>query len=561
MSKQPRTSRLFGISAKMTVTSVLLVLLVVGVFAFLTANSISEEVEQETERLVKLRTEAIDEIGTSTARILSLPSASPMYDNDLQSLYGLVRPVVEARSGNSAVYAYIFATNERVWIGVLSEEYDALYLDDQGPFMQKVAGQDQVVVQEQIDAALVAPYQAASSFPVREDVTRALSREGEQVELELQQYTSPIVARNGEVLGFLTIAYSLDALRQEVETLRSQGEARKESSRQHIMLLGALAILLGIVIGVLQSLAITRNVKVLSKVATQIASGDLSVRAQVRSRDEIGSLGNKFNQMADRVEALLIETQEKAKLEKELDIARMIQETLVPQPGLHTEAGLAMIGYFESASICGGDFWYRNQVKNGEMLVCIGDVTGHGVPSAMISAAAKSGLDTLVNLSQGGMALDRLLAELNKTIFDTAKRTLFMTFLALQFDLRTRRLAIANAGHNFALQIRGSAPNAIVRPLVARGNRLGDERQSLYQQVEADLLPGDLIFLYTDGITEYADAQGKEYGERRLRKLLQASAGMGPEALLNATLQDLQAFHQGAPQEDDVTIVVVQVLG
>src|SRR5690606_18202755 len=119
----------------------------------------------------------------------------------------------------------------------------------------------------------------------------------------------------------------------------------------------------------------------------------------VRSSDEIGELGAHFDVMADRVQALLVETQQKAMLEKELDIARMIQETLLPQPGLTRHHGISFAGFFRAASVCGGDFWQYNELDDARVVLSVGDVTGHGVPSAMISAAAKSSLDTLVSVS------------------------------------------------------------------------------------------------------------------------------------------------------------------
>ena len=186
------------------------------------------------------------------------------------------------------------------------------------------------------------------------------------------------------------------------------------------------------------------------------------------------------------------------------------------------------------------------------------DVTG---TKLMISAAAKSGLDTLINVSPSRLSLPYLLEELNKTVYDTAQRKFVMTFLAMKLDTRVGSLEFANAGHNFPLLLRSVNGKPEAQALIARGNRLGDVRNSRYQQIGCELLAGDLIFLYTDGLTEYRDPQGREYTERRLRRLLLSHCHLEPDAILSKVLSDLSEFAGNAPQEDDITIVVVRVGG
>ena len=163
--------------------------------------------------------------------------------------------------------------------------------------------------------------------------------------------------------------------------------------------------------------------------------------------------------MADRVQILMHETEQKAMLEKEDDIARSIQTTLLPPCGFAKCGPLELNGFFQPASECGGDFWCYNRLPDGSVLLTIGDVTGHGVPSAMITACAKSALDTLLSMSSmQQFSLSQIVASLNVAICQTAKRTLFMTFQAIRISSDGHMAEIVNAGHNFPLLVRlGSA--------------------------------------------------------------------------------------------------------
>jgi len=310
--------KIISLSLKLTATTVALVFLVVAVYALLAVRDVSEDVERQTERLVHIRTQALEEVGASTTRYLGLPAASLMYDNDLQGLYSLIQPVVEASSSNDVVFAYIVAENGRVWVAAADAEIEAFVIGAgdtaSRPFYRATGDPFAPALMETVPALYLAAYrEAASGLPVGEEVTRSVWREGTQVELSLLQHTAAIVDREGTRLGFLTLAYSLEDLRAEVESIRAQGEVKKSQVKRRLGLLGAIALALGCIVAILQSLAITRNVKSLSRAAGRIAEGDLSVRTDVRASDEIGVLAHQFNVMADRVQALLLETEQKAR--------------------------------------------------------------------------------------------------------------------------------------------------------------------------------------------------------------------------------------------------------
>jgi len=248
-------------------------------------------------------------------------------------------------------------------------------------------------------------------------------------------------------------------------------------------------------------------------------------------------------------------------LEKELQLARSIQLSMVP-PAEVIDAGAARIrGMLEPASFCGGDFW--TYVRSGErVLLLIGDVTGHGVASAMIAGTAKSCLDTLslggAGAGVGWPPLDRLMETMNDVVHRAAGGRLVMTAFAVEVDPERRALGYCAAGHNPQLLVRpgGGKPVSLFEP----SPRLGDEPGSRFVVKTAPYAPGDRLVLYTDGVVERAGPKkDEEYGSRRFKALLQREAAKDAPGLLEAIRADLAAFAQETPSQDDVTVVVAEL--
>lgn len=556
--------RVISLRLKLVGTTVFLAVLVVLVFAVLTLSSVNDYVQRETERVVQIRNASLSEVGTSTVRNLALPAASLMAEFDTVGLYSLVKPTVREQDRSyDVVYAFIIgmdsAQKQRVWMAFADTDIRELYLDDGPPLLRSRANEEPELPEPEREGLQAYAVETTTSSTVqREVVVAGDSRKS----LEIQEFVSPIIDRTDTLQGHLVVGYSRAQIAAELESVRAEGEEKQAQLQQSIVLIGILSVALGVLIAILQGLGITRGILALTRVTRKIAEGDVHVRADIQSHDEIGQLGRDFNAMAERIQALLHETREKASLEKELDIARLIQETLMPSAKMHQRAGTRFCGFFRSASICGGDFWNYSTLHGQRLLLSVGDVTGHGVPSAMISAAAKSSLDTLKNVSHGKLELPELLHHLNASIYEAARRKFVMTFLAVALDPDRRKLHIANAGHSFPLLLRKNDQGVFqARALVARGNRLGDVRESLYEEKTFELQPDDVLFLYTDGITEYRNAQGKEYTERRLRRFLVKHAFREPDDLLERVLRDLAEFAGDAPQEDDITLVVARYHG
>lgn len=548
-----------GISLKWTLSAVLIVILVVTVYAFFTNKDTQESVDRETDRIRRIQYEALDQLGAQTTKTLSLPASSLMFDNDLAGLKGLIDPIISNTgttngASYSAVYATIIAPEGRVWVTSVNDNIAKLSMADT-QFYDKTRDDKSV---EKVSRAFL---KESTKDNAPQDVTRqVVTNTNETIDMPIRQYAVPIRARNADdneqPQGYIVIGYSIEGLEKEIRMIRDQGEMRKSESLERSIFLALLAILIGGLISGIQSIMITHNIKRLTHAANQIASGDLSVRSTIRSHDEIAQLSDQFNVMADRVQQLMAETEQKAMLEKEVDIARSIQTTLLPPAGYAECGRISLNGFFQPASTCGGDFWSYNLLPDHSVLLTIGDVTGHGVPSAMITACAKSSLDTILHMqNQQIINIAKLLEELNIAICQAAKRTLFMTFQAILISPDGRHAEVGNAGHNFPLLMRGSD----VKALVVRGERLGDNPNAKYATARVDLAQNDMLLLYTDGLTEYQNMQNAEYGEKRLRKVLASSGSHDVNTAMQTLLNDFSAFCQGAPQHDDITLMFSRI--
>ncbi|MEL6181133.1 MAG: SpoIIE family protein phosphatase [Myxococcota bacterium] len=519
-----------SLRAKITSASALLLIFLVSLYAVFQVRMSTQDLERQTERLRQLRLESAQAQGTQAVLAVSASSHFWIADNDFSALDGQLKPVVEDSIGTALPIS------------------EAVITDPSG----------QVLASAAANTDAKAPSKLPSLASMKELKEPKVVLEGDPP--ERVQVTAPIRDNTGRLWGFTRFIYELEGLREDLKAIESEAVVRRTSIWQRAGLIGMFVVLLGVVVSVIQALAITRPIMALSRSANRIAEGDLATRVAVSTQDEIGVLAAHFNHMADRIEGLLSDTATKMALEKELEVARIIQETLLPEQGeVLAHGAVTFAGAFRPASTCGGDFWTHAELSGHRLLLAVGDVTGHGVPSAMITAACKSGLDTLMSVTGGKLNVSGLMEELNTTIHAAAQRSFFMTFFAVVIDPQQRVLHFANAGHNFPIVVRRQPDGGWrSRALVARGNRLGDVLGSHYDAQTIQVSAGDLLCLYTDGVTEYRNKEGKEFGERRLRRLLERAAReqMDPKETVHLVMTEVETFGGSEVQEDDITLVI-----
>lgn len=248
---------------------------------------------------------------------------------------------------------------------------------------------------------------------------------------------------------------------------------------------------------------------------------------------------------------------ERALIDRELELAREVQQGILPGADVQTRQGVIFSGECRPATQCGGDWWGAFDLPDDRTLFVIGDVTGHGVASALHTMTARSCVATAVEL--GGPPPSELLALLNRMLLAPGMRGLQMSCLAALWDPGRRVLQCANAAHCFPFVARPDDGVLRVGSLTPRGLRIGEEVTVEYEMEETELPPGSVIVFFTDGLTEGRSPAGKPFGERRLRKLIQEHGADPPECLRDRILDAATAHFGPRPRADDVTLLVVRV--
>jgi len=232
--------------------------------------------------------------------------------------------------------------------------------------------------------------------------------------------------------------------------------------------------------------------------------------------------------------------------------AREIQQSLIPHEMPRVE-GLDVSGVWQSARAMGGDYYDLIPLADREMAICIGDVAGKGMPAAL----TMSGLQAAVRASASGSPRD-LCERVRRVVVSNMSGGRFITFFYATIDAAAMRLRWCNAGHNAPVVAR--ADGSIVRledggPAFSRLFR-----DTAYEEREMELLPDDRIVLFTDGVSEAADASGEQFGEQRIEALVADSGSLTAEELQQSIVDAAMAFSDGE-LEDDMTLVVVKVRG
>jgi len=281
--------------------------------------------------------------------------------------------------------------------------------------------------------------------------------------------------------------------------------------------------------------------------------------------DELALLERVAEQAAAAVvfAGMFREANERVEIDKEVELAAAVQDAFVPGQGARNCARVRVAGRYAPATRCGGDWWSTHALAGGRTLVLVGDVTGHGVAAAMVTAAAKGCYDVALRLMGDDVDLAQLLGHLHRAVRRTGGDQFYMTCFATLIDPGAGVVRFANAGHvvpYVCRHRRSGKPKLDV--LVARGNPLGATEGSVYEVHERPIGDGDVIVWYTDGIVECTNPAGQQFGDRRFQRAvrrLACSEELDVDAICDQLVREAYLFHDGHPAADDITLVVGRV--
>lgn len=345
--------------------------------------------------------------------------------------------------------------------------------------------------------------------------------------------------------------------------------------------------LLALLAAVWMTHAVTGTVHKLHSALDFIKRGDFSHRVKVRSHDQLGELAAAFNDMSANIEVLLEERVERERLEREVEIAAEVQAQLFPSsvPVLITAE---LSAECRAARGVAGDYYDYIEIAPGLVALALGDVSGKGVSASLVMSNLQASLRAQTTITAGRLsiaerataasaeaggdgggkllayvvadaeidgAVARQMTNINRQICQSTESNRFATLFLAIYEDRTRRLHYTNAGHNAPILVRA---NGTVERLSTGGMMVGAFDWATYEEAYATLLAGDLLLIFSDGISEAESEAGEEYGEERLVKFAIEHRTLSAEQLRNAIFEEIDVWSGTLERGDDQTLVIVK---
>jgi sigma-B regulation protein RsbU (phosphoserine phosphatase) len=327
-----------------------------------------------------------------------------------------------------------------------------------------------------------------------------------------------------------------------------------------IALIGILALLL---VALLIARSITRPLRVLDAATQALAQGELDAPLpEAKGRDEIARLTGSFGRMRDDlrlyIDELRVTTAARERIESELRIAASIQMSLVPRtfPPYPLRRDLDLQALLEPAREVGGDFYDFFLLDDDHLCLAIADVSGKGVPAALLMAVTRSFLRSFAR--EGGSPVE-IVATLNDELAADNEACMFVTMFLAVVDLRSGAVRYASAGHNLPFVVDRAC--GVTQIPHVKGMALGARAGIVYEEGTLALAPGDVLYLYTDGVSEAMDERDEVYSEERLGKDLGGLCAGSCEDILKGLLAILREHALGVEQSDDITMMAFKYLG
>ena len=273
------------------------------------------------------------------------------------------------------------------------------------------------------------------------------------------------------------------------------------------------------------------------------------------SREDLNLLTVMANVAAIRIEHVRLNEVEEAEraMAKDMQQAALIQNSLLPGKA-PVVAGLDIAGKTTACRTVGGDYYDFLKFPDGRVGLLVGDVAGKGMPASLLMSSLHARVHVLF---EDGDDLAQKVTRLNKSTCQNCPDNRFITFFMTVADPATGDLVYANAGHNPPLLVRAAGG---FETLGGGGMILGILPKAAYTESHAKMERGDVLILFTDGVTEAPDPQAEEFGEARLAELVASMMDRPAAEIVEAITTDVAVYTQGAPAADDITVVAVRRL-
>ncbi len=298
---------------------------------------------------------------------------------------------------------------------------------------------------------------------------------------------------------------------------------------------------------------IIKPIKILSHGATVIGQGNLDHIIEINSRDELGQLANEFNIMTSLIKTAKDKEIETKLMNEQLEMAKDIQEGLNPM-GYYNKNGIQIKGFTRAAKGVGGDYFDYIDIDEYRVGALISDVSGKGVPASLVMVMIRTVFTSYI--SRKDVDCSKVVKAINDSLSADFAIDKFATLFFMIYDRRTGDLSFSNAGHGPLFCYRSSLGACTHTKL--DGVPIGIMEDVDYKQARVKLDVGDIVILYTDGVTEMRNSDKEEYGIDRVKKFLLDHNSLDAKEFVDLLVEDVDKFRGEVPPHDDETILVLK---
>ena len=414
------------------------------------------------------------------------------------------------------------------------------------------------------------------SYPLRKDIVNTtifeladkrndpvLKKIGERMirgETGLQYYVYPLKNEKGWIY-FTPVLFN----NWSIATFFPTKDLMKDLIAENIiiLILSVTGLIAVFIIIIFITHKITRPLRVLADAADNIISKNFEVQVPViKQNDEIGRLANSFESMRKKlikhIETLKKNISEKERMQSEMEIARKIQMSLIPDkfPAYSDRKEFEIFAIIQPAMAVGGDIYDHFLLSKNRFCFAIGDVSGKSVPAALFMAITKT---LLKSKALPDLLPHKALTEINRLLCAENKSCMFVTFFLCVLNLKTGELEYTNAGHNSPFLLRNNGLTEKISTV--HGPPLGIIESTVYSSEKIKMRSGDRFLLYTDGVTEAVGKNNEAFEEERLLDILKNNYQLSVNDLLKEILRNIMSFSEGLEQFDDIALEIVEYKG
>ncbi len=493
----------FGLRLKFSLSIILLVSIIIGIMTFyfiqeeaaLLKNQIMQFAQRETEHLATIARESISQ-------------------KDELPLVAAIRDLNEV---DFIAYAYV--------------------IDPQGQIIQNFEP-------------------SLNGQVLEDDITKKSMEYSQKDEPLIQSY--PDEQYGGSIIYDISIPLFHIVFNQRIGTVRvgfSNIIIQKQVAKmtRTISLIGLAFLALSIIGSIMLASVIIKPLKKLTTGAAIIGTGNLDYKIDITTTDELGLLANEFNDMTDQLKKAREMEIESRIMEEQLELAREIQEGLNPM-GFYNKEGVQIKGFTRAAKGVGGDYFDYIDIDSNKVGALISDVSGKGVPASLVMVMIRTVFTSYV--SRDDVQCGGVVRAINDSLSADFAIDKFATLFFMIYDRTRHELSFSNAGHGPLFCYRASLKGCTMTKL--DNVPIGIMEDVEYSQARVKMEQGDVVVMYTDGITEMRNAEKEEYGLLRLQKLIMMHNDKDANELVEIIVDDVEDFRGDVPPHDDMTLLVLK---